>query len=89
MQVHFKGNFDPIGICDGAHLYLYVGGTHSQRDTPHKEFHGDRDKNSLSLIQFYVLIISPSIFKLKEFDHPTLLSLSSLHSNLNKNLITH
>ena len=52
----------------GAHLCLHVGGPHSQRDTPHKEFHGDMDKNSLSFIQLSILIISPFKFKLRELD---------------------
>ena len=57
-----------VGICDGAHLCLHVGGPPSQRDTLHKESHGDMDKNSLSFIQPSILIISQFKFKLREFD---------------------
>ena len=55
-----------VAICDDPTCVLHVDGPHSQRDAPHKESHGDRDKNSLSLIQLSILIISPLKFKLRE-----------------------
>ena len=53
--------------CDGAHLCLHVGGLQLQKDAPHKELDGDKDKIFSSLTQLFILIISPFKFELKAY----------------------